>query len=221
MNMFLWIVITIGLYFSYRFIYQKYLDSFLYKEESQESRWKLPTLRQCVFSWIVLSMVMLLLFNASNERDTSELCNAFYTEEETNSSFVDAAGFEEGFQEYQRQAKEKEQLNVSYKQLADGVELIASQNQEGLVFVAIRVKREIQENEYYVFSIHDEHRGDGYSIQLKNTGYIGMYSVRAEPLTDCEAFILDIQVYNMTDKENTNPISIQEQFRIDKVVSIQ
>lgn len=219
MKMLLWIVITIALYYGYRFIYQKYLDSFLYKEESKESRWKLPTLRQCMFSWVVLSMVLLLLFNASNERDTSELCNAFYTEEETNSSFVDAAGFEEGLQKYLRQAKEKEQINVSYKQLAKGVELIASQNQEGLVFVAIRVNREIQENEYYVLSFRDVHRGDDYSFQLKNTGYIGMYSVREEPLTDCEAFTLDIQLYNMTDKENTDPISIQEQFRIDKVVS--
>lgn len=223
MKIFVWIVVTILFYYGYKYAYQKYLDTFLYCEmdSTKNKVYKLPTLRTCMIGWFIFTFVALLMFNASNQRNTSEICNAFYPEVEGNFSFVDEAGYQEGWRSYQRQAEEGEQLNVSHKLLTDGIELIASQNQDGLVFVAVRIERKIQEKEHYVISFQDVHRGDGFQATYQNTGLLGVYTTRQEIVTDCEAFLLDIQIYNVTEGKNEAPVSIKERFMIQKAVSLQ
>lgn len=223
MHIVIWILITIGLFYGYRYAYQRYLDTFLYKENQEEVNRgsKLPTLRQCMIGWLVFSFVALLLLNGSNQRIHYELCNVVYSETESNVSFLDEEGYQEGWKFFQKQAKEQEQLNVGHKRLADGIELIASQNQEGLIFVAIRIEREIQENEHYVISIQDAYRGDESLYVLKNTGLLGIYTLQQESSKNCEGFTLDIHIYNMSEKENATPVNILERFQIDKAVSYQ
>lgn len=212
----LWLIVSLIFCWVYRLFYNRYMNKVL---EGNTPRWKLPSIRSVVVAYVLVTFTLLITNLWSQNEKVCE--NDGYLNSEF-SHFDDEASYREILDEFIELSEEGEQLNVSYKEISENAQLVFSQNKNGEVLVALRFQRDKGTSEKEYYHVRVSSNGASGSSTIENTGNVLGGSVRTTiPEENCSYYDIKIIVYNLTSGENVEPILIEENIRVDKVVSLR
>lgn len=211
-----WLLLTLILYLAYRRVYEYYMNKIL---QEIPVKYKLPSLRMVCITYLILSI--LTAFGGAmyyQQHKLPPMCEGGYAEYENILLLADEESYVETWQKYYAMRNEHEQINVSYRDIGDVAQLEFSQNEEGYVFLALRVKHVGNEGIYYRISMKTGASTTS-TITKQNQNFIAMAGIVGIPEKHCTRHDITVRIYNVMEGENTNPIDIEETIEIDKVVN--